>query len=170
MATEAEDNRKIAVSKSNGKNALMHGWMWDDNANETTHLAATIVNLHHLMSFLHPHPSIHYPLVIFHHVLDPLMVLVVVVLCLWLLYDGDDNSELLAREINFEKWICNGNRGHIFCTGLGHHKISGIQKFGQKILSKMRERVHHKFQDPHFSCVTASQKSGITILVMHLQF
>ena len=50
------------------------------------------------------------------------------------------------------------------------HKILGIRKFGQKILSKMRERVHHKFQDPHFSHVTASQKSGITILAMHLQF
>ena len=49
-------------------------------------------------------------------------------------------------------------------------KISGIRKFGQKILSKMRERVHRKFQDPHFSRVTASQKSGITILAMHLRF
>ena len=49
-------------------------------------------------------------------------------------------------------------------------KILGIWKFGQKILSKMRARVHLKFQDPHFSDVTASQKSGITILAMHLQF
>ena len=48
------------------------------------------------------------------------------------------------------------------------HKISGIQKFGQKILSKMRARVHCKFQDPHFSHVTVSQKSGIMILAMHL--
>ena len=37
-------------------------------------------------------------------------------------------------------------------------KISGMRKFGQKILSKMREHVHRKFQDPHFSNVTASQK------------
>ena len=49
-------------------------------------------------------------------------------------------------------------------------KISGIRKFGQKILSKMREHVHRTFQDPHFSHVTASQKSGITILAMHLRF
>ena len=49
-------------------------------------------------------------------------------------------------------------------------KISGIWKFGQKILSKMRARVHRKFQDPHFSHVTVLQKSGITVLAMHLRF
>ena len=63
----------------------------------------------------------------------------------------------------------------IFAVGAVVHpgtlrKISGIRKFGQKILSKMRARVHRKFQDPHFSRVTASQKSGITILAMHLRF
>ena len=33
--------------------------------------------------------------------------------------------------------------------------------------AKMQGAMYHKFQDPHFSSVTASLKSGIMILVMH---
>ena len=44
------------------------------------------------------------------------------------------------------------------------------KNLGRKFCPKCKARVHHKFQDPHFSSVTASQKSGITILAMHLQF
>ena len=52
---------------------------------------------------------------------------------------------------------------------LGHFTKSWESgKSGRKFCPKCRARVHRKFQDPHFSSVTASQKSGITILAMHL--